>query len=1076
MTKFYLGLSKIGLVLSMGCAFNVHATGHFRDVSAFPTVNQELIHVRVKVVDQATGAPMEGVSVLVHNKVIGVTDAAGLFSQSVVKGTSLIFNMVGYDRRTLRVSKAQETISLKAIDTEIEEVVVTALGIKREEKALGYATTTVKGEDLTNALSNNWMDALSGKVAGLNLMRSNAGPVGGTKIILRGENNLTGENEALIVVDGVVINSGSGRRSANASDNVYGTGSDNMPVDYGSSMDDINPEDIENVTVLKGPGAAALYGERGANGAIIITTKAGAKKDKGLGITLNSNTAFQTLNSSPDLQYEYGQGLDGAAHYSFGSSADGGSTSGTSSAYGPRFDGQNFFQYNPLTQSVGKERTPWRAYDNINDFWDVGKTFTNSVTIDGSTERTTARFSATNVQNSWIVPNSGYKKNTFALSVNSKVSDKLSISAKVNYNNRWSDNLPGAGYGNQSIMYWYIFWQPNADYNWLRDYWVKGKENLKIQYPFSTYPENPYAVSYEFINSNNRNTFTGNAQASYQFNKKFSAQLRASLDFSAENRTQNRPYDAGSKLNEGSHRTQEIFSKETNADFLLKYAEKINKTWDLSAIVGGSTRQNEYRIESLFSDGLTFPGVYNHNNNKYGTKFSKGLENLEVNSFYGLFTAGYKDFLFMDVTGRMDWTSTLAAPGYPDKAKGFFYPSVNGSFVFSEVFKLPKAINFAKVRASYANVGSGVQRPYQTQFSFTNPNSLLPGGLANPSTLVNPYIEPLRTRSIEGGLDVRLFKSRIHVDLALYKGNTYNQHLYRVIDAASGNRNYLMNIGEVSNSGVEVALNTKNIVKKGGFNWTSSLTFTSNKNKIVELADSSLVLQQRSVGNGQLVAFEGGSMGDLYGIGYQRAPDGQVIYDPNTGNALLTSDVVYLGNTIPKGKASIGNAFTYKNIRLNVLFDGQWGAVAHSLTHYKLAEQGKTTNTLPGRYSGIIGNGVLANGDGTFRKNDVIAKNIDEYYRSHYGGDNAEGSTYKTDFIKLREVRLDYTLPKSMLSSLRLQKATVGLYGRDLFIWSKWPAFDPEFGTISGSDIVKGFEIAQFPSTRTFGFNLIVGF
>ncbi|MEJ5053113.1 SusC/RagA family TonB-linked outer membrane protein [Sphingobacterium sp. MYb382] len=1076
MTKFHLGLSKLGLILAVGCTLPVYGSANFKPKLDYRNVDQELITVRVKVMDHQTGEPIQGVSVLANNRVIGVTDASGHISKELTKGIVLTINAVGYERVTLKVTKEHEIVALRSVNAEIEEVVVTALGIKREERSLGYSTTTVKGEDLTDALSNNWMDALSGKVAGLNLMRSNAGPVGGTKIILRGENNLTGENQALIVVDGIVINDGSGRRSSNGSDAVYGTGSDNMPADYGSGMDDINPEDIESVTVLKGPGAAALYGARGANGAILITTKSGAKKDKGLGITLNSNTAFQTLNTSPDLQYEYGQGTGGAAHYSFGTSVDGPGTSGTSSAYGPRFDGQKFFQYNPETQSVGSERTPWRAYDNINDFWDVSKTYTNTVTIDGGTERTTARFSATNVQNTWILPNTGYKRNTFALSVNSKVSDKLSISSKINYNNRWSDNLPGAGYGNQSVMYWYIFWQPNADFNWLRDYWKLGKEELLIQYPFSSYPENPYAVSYQFINANDRNTFTGNAQAAYQFNKKFSVQLRASLDFSTENRFQNRPYDAGSKLNEGSHRTQEIFSKESSADFLLKYAEKINKTWDLSGTLGGSTLRNEYRMESLFSDGLTFPGVYNHNNNKYGTKFEKRIENMETNSFYGLFTSGYKDFLYLDVTGRVDWASTLAAPGFPDKSKSFIYYSANSSFIASEVIDFPEFINFAKVRASFANVGSGAQRPYQTQFSFVNPNSLLPGGLANPSTLVNPYIEPLRTQSIEGGLDVRMFKNRVNVDLAVYKGNTYNQHLYRVIDASSGYRNYFMNVGEVTNSGLELAVNTKNIVKKGGFNWSTSITYTTNKNKITELADSSIVLQQRPVGNGQLVGVVGGSMGDLYGVGYQRAPDGQVIYDPNTGYALLTPDVKLLGNTIPVGKASIGNMFTYKNFRLNLLFDAQWGAVAHSLTHYKLAEQGKTKNTLPGRYSGMIGNGVLANEDGTFRKNDVIAKNIDEYYRSHYGYDNAEGNIFKTDFIKFREARLDYTLNKALVSKLKLQKATVGVYGRDLFIWSKWPAFDPEFGTISGSDIVKGFEVAQFPSTRTFGFNLVVGF
>lgn len=1037
-------------------------------------VVQDIITVSGRVVD-GQSKPLLGVNVLSSGKVIGQTDGKGNFKFSIKKGASLTFKSIGFKDKTVIANAEKLNVVLEADDSAIDEVVVTALGIKREERALGYAITTLKGDQLTDAVSNNWMDALSGKVAGLNLMRSNAGPVGGTKIILRGENNLTGENEALIVVDGIVINGGSGKRSANASDAVYGTGSDNMPADYGSGMDDINPEDIESISVLKGPGAAALYGERGANGAIIITTKAGSKKGKGLGITINSNAGFQSINRSPELQYEYGQGIGGAAHYSFGASADGGSTSGTSSAYGPKFDGQSFFQYDPALQAVGKERTPWKAYDNINDFFDVGKTFTNTVTIDGGSDKTTARFSATNVQNSWIVPKSGYKRNTFALAVNSKVTDKLTINSKINYNNRWSDNLPGAGYGNQSLMYWYIFWQPNADYRWLENYWVEGRENLNIKYPFSSYPENPFAIVNEFINGNNRNTFTGTALASYQFNKKFSAQVRAGIDFSTEHRFQNRPYDAGSKLTEGSHRTQEIFSKETTADFLVKYADKVD-VWDFSASLGGSTRQNTYSMESLTSDGLTLAGVYNHYNNKYGTKFGRIDQNLEVNSFYGLFTTGYKNFLYLDATGRMDWNSTLASPAFPNKTKGFFYPSLNGSFILSEVVDMPSYVNLFKVRASISKVGSGVQSPYMTSFSYVTPNTLLPGSLSNPSRLANPLVEPVQTRSIESGLDIRLFKGRLDLDLAVYKSNTYNQHLYRIIDASTGARDRLTNIGEVMNKGLEIAVNSKNIVRKGGFNWSSSVTFSKNSNKILQLADSTIVLQQRSVGNGQIVGKVGGSMGDLYGIGYQRSPEGEVIYDPNTGVALLTSDVIYLGNTIPKGKASLGNTFTYKNFKVNLLFDTQWGGVGHSLTHYKLAEQGKTKNTLPGRYSGMIGNGVLANGDGTYRKNDVIATNLDEYYRSHYGQDNAEGSTYPTDFIKFREARIDYTFNSKSLSRYGIQRATVGVYGRDLFIWSKWPAFDPEFGTISGSDIVKGFEIAQFPSTRTLGVNVILGF
>ena len=303
-------------------------------VSPEDILPQENVSFQGKVVD-VNGRPLADVSILNGNKSIGKTDKDGAFTLTVAKGTILTFKSLGHRSHEEHVNKqsAHVEIRLHATERALEEVVVTALGIKRDEKSLGYSVSTVKGEELTNAVSSNWMDALSGKVAGLNLMRSGAGPVGSTKIILRGENNLTGENQALIVVDGVMINSGSGRRSGNASDAIYGTGGDNMPADYGSGMDDLNPEDIESVSVLKGPGAAALYGQKAANGAVIITTKSGAKRNgKSLGITLNSNTSFESVNRWPDLQYEYGQGTGGSDYYSFGTSIDGGSTSGTSSA------------------------------------------------------------------------------------------------------------------------------------------------------------------------------------------------------------------------------------------------------------------------------------------------------------------------------------------------------------------------------------------------------------------------------------------------------------------------------------------------------------------------------------------------------------------------------------------------------------------------------------------------------------------------------------------------------------------------------------------------------------------------
>ncbi|SCW79914.1 SusC/RagA family TonB-linked outer membrane protein [Mucilaginibacter sp. NFR10] len=1037
--------------------------------------------IKGKVVDEKS-EPLPGATVKVPGTgATAISGVDGSYTLNIVPGIYTVeASFISYETKRIQnvsVSSNANTvlnIILNPVDNKLNEVVVTALGIKREDKSLGYSAPVIKGDQLTGALSGNWTDALSGKVAGLNLIRSNSGPAGSNKIILRGENNLTGDNEALIVVDGVVINQGSGRRTSNSGESAYGTSSDNMPADYGSNLNDINPEDIETVTVLKGPGAAALYGQRGANGAIIITTKSG-KKHSGLGITFNSNASLESVNRWPDLQYEYGQGTAGSRYYSYGAGPDGASTSSTSSAYGPKFDGQLFYQLDPVTQKQSTTRTPWVPYKNqIRDFFDVGQTFTNSVSVDGGSDKTTARFSATNVTNHWITPNTGYTRNSIALSVNSKINDKLTINAKVNYNNKNSDNLPGAGYGNQSLMYWFIFWQPNANLNWLKNYWKNGQDGKAIFYPFSSFPENPYAVSYEFINKSNRNSVTGNVEALYNVTKEFSVQVRATLDMGYEQRAQQRPYDAGSKYPKGSYRTQNIYSEEQGADFLLKYNKKITHDVNITATAGGSMLRNNYNRDEVRADSLVYPGVYSMANNAGPLVTLPFKSKYAINSFYGLLSTSFKDYLYVDLTARQDWISTLATANRTDQV-GFFYPSASMSFLPSEAFKLPKFIDYAKVRASLAGVGSGTTNPYQTSFNYVSAGSTYAGGLQNPRTLSNPDLKPLRTTTLEVGAETRMFSNRLGFDIALYTGNTKNQILSRTVDQSSGYNQAVINVGKVNNKGIEITLNGTPIRKANVFSWNVTATFSANKNTIEQLADSAVVLRNGPTGGGQIVARVGGSMGDMYGRGYLRSPDGQIVYDASTGFAKLADNLVYLGNTIPKWKANMGHDFRYKQFNLHLLFDAQVGGVSYSLSNYKLAEQGKTTLTLPGRYNGIIGKGVIQNPDGSYRPNDVIATDVDGYYRSHYGIDNAEGNTFSTNFLKFREARFDYSLSPRLVKRLGLTRATVGVYGRDLYIWTKWPIFDPEFGTLSGTDIVQGFEVAQFPSTRTFGFNIVIG-
>ncbi|ACU05980.1 SusC/RagA family TonB-linked outer membrane protein [Pedobacter heparinus] len=1036
----------------------------------------QAIDIRGRVLDE-NSQPMYGATVKVKGTSrVATTNGEGIFTlRGIDENATLEVSYLGYQVKEIKVTKDTRdlTIRLLLADSKLNEVVVTALGIKREERALGYAITKIDSNQITNAPAGNWIDALSGKVAGLNMVRSNGGPAGSNKIILRGENNLTGgaDNEALIVIDGVVVNNGSGRRTATGG-SAAAPSDGIQPTDFGSGINDLNPEDIESITVLKGPGAAALYGQRGANGAIIVTTKSGSAKSRGVSITLNANAAFESANRWPDLQYEYGQGQSGADTYGYGLN------SASSLAFGPRFNGQSFVQYDPVTQAAATEATPWVPYKNqIREFFETGKTFTNSISISGNIKKnTTFRVSATHADNEWIIPNTGYKRNNISFSANSKITSKLSLTVKGGYTNRESDNLPGMGYGNQSVMYWYVFWVPNADINWLRNYWTNGKEYRELKDVFTASPENPYAISYEFINGSKRNGITGNAQLNYAFTKALSLQLRATLDRTIDDRVQKRPWTAA-RLATGSYRTQDIVSKEYSGDFLLKYNKQLNKDFSITATVGGSMLKNRYSKKETRADGLIEPNVYSFDNAENPLVYVPDTSRFSLNSVYGLFSASYKSYLYLDVTSRMDWNSTLANP-FREKSTGFFYPSANLSFIASDYFSLPKTISFAKLRLSVSQVGSGGTIPYRTAYLYglaangTYPN----GSLQNPTTIPNPDLQPLKTTAYEIGADIKLFKNRLGIDIAAYAGNTKNQILERIVDRSSGYTRQIINAGQIDNSGLEVAMNGT-LIQSKSFKWTTFMTFATNKNKIIALAnnDTTVLLRSSAVGGAQIIAKVGGSMGDMYGTGFLRAPDGQVVYNPTTGIPLLSGTPVYLGNTIPKYKASIGTEFSYKQFKLNVLFDAQKGGVAHSYTHGRLADFGKLSATLPGRYSGITGKGVVDNGDGTYSPNTTIATDITSFYNTTMGTLNGEGATYKTDFIKFREARFDYTLPKSLLRSIKISRATIGVYGRNLVIWSNWPMFDPEFGTLSGTDIVQGFEIGQFPSTRTYGFNLVIG-
>ncbi|MFC4140792.1 SusC/RagA family TonB-linked outer membrane protein [Pedobacter mendelii] len=1047
--------------------------------NAFAQQPAQSITVKGTVLDEDDNQPLIGITITdINKKILGVTNNDGNYSISVPKGTTVVFNMLGYTAISRVFDKSENNIAirLKSSSSQLNDVVVTALGIKREEKSLGYATTKVDSSAFTNAVSSNWTDALSGKVAGLNLVR-NSGPAASNKIILRGENNLTGDNEALIVIDGVVASS-SARRTAGASGGVYGTSGDILPTDFGSALNDLSPDDIESVTVLKGPGASALYGQRGANGAVIITTKSGSKTSKKLNITFTSNSTWEEISRGPAVQNQYGQGQFGVSYFSYGTTEDGPSTNGTSASWGAPFsNGGMFYQYDPVTKTRGLTRTPWMAYENpVDAFFKTGFESSNSISLDGAYKKVAMRFSASHGNNDWIVPNTGLERTSASFSANADVTKKLNIAFKATYNNRFSDNLPATGYGNQSLMYWFMFAQPNVNTDWYRDYWAPGLVNRQFVNITTTNPESPYAISEQYLNKQRRNGVLSSLQANYKFTDELSLLVRGSIDYNHDIRETQRPWDAaGNKFAQGSYRIQDINSYEVNADFLLRYDKKITESFRMTANVGGSQMRNQYSKSELRADGLVVPAVYSLTNNASPLVSVPDTARYRINSFYTAISFSFKNYLYLDLTGRQDWSSTLATPFRTDNV-GFFYPSASASFILSDFWKLPSQISFLKLRASVSQVGSGGTTPYRTAYNYNlASNGIYPdSAMSNPTVLPNPNLKPLKTTTIEVGTELRLFKNRLNFDFAAYLGNTKNQILSRIVDRATGYNVAVFNVGKVENRGIELAVNGTPI-QAGKFKWELTGTFSANRNKIVELADSSVVLRTGALGGGQIVANVGGSMGDLYGNGYLRSPDGQIVYDAVTGNAKTSTSLVYLGNTMPKFRFSFGTTLTYGRVSINGLFDAQLGAVAHSLTFSRMASLGKLDLTLPGRYNGVIGDGVVQNTNGTYRPNDVVATNLESFYTSLYGSDQAEGSVFRTDYLKFREANVTFAFGQNFLKRIGFTKVTIGAYGRNLFIWSPWPAFDPEFGTLSGSDIVQGFETGQLPSTRTYGVRLVVG-
>ncbi len=1028
--------------------------------------------------DAENNKPIASTSIGTDNKrSTGITAQDGSFTLTAAPGSKIYLSATGYSSMSYTINKNEtgKIFLLSKSTTDLDNVTVTtALGITRAQKALGYAVQKLDENALSDARSNNWVASLSGKVAGLNLLSSGSGPLNSTRISLRGDASLNPDgNNALVVLDGVPLNSG-GTTSGVA--NAYGAGSGNdVPVDFGNGIADINPDDIESITVLKGPGATALYGSRAANGALLITTKTGAsKKNKGIGVTVNSNISFNTVLKWPDYQYEYGQGTGkalnaaGQPYYSYGNSADGNSTSGTSSAFGPKLNGQSYFQYDPILQGAGTVRTPWVPQkNNIKDFWRTGYTITNNISLEGGNEKGAARASVTHSKNEWIMPNTGYERITAQVSVNYKLSEKLKIASKINYTNKQSDNLPATGYNNQSIAYFMIFQNPNVDLNWYKDYWKRGLNQIEQVHPFSSFIDNPFLIANEMTNAITSNAVTGNLSATYEISKKLEVMLRTGINFNNEDREQRRPYSTANYL-KGFYKQQSIFDYEMNTDALLSYKDKIGRNFMIGASAGGNILVHKYQRIDASVEGLVVPGIYKLSNGlgQVITTFTDA--NRQVQSLYGTASASYKNKYFLDITARNDWSSTL-----PVQNNSFFYPSVNTSFILSDIFTLPAKISYAKFRLSAAQVGNDT-RPYQTSKYYGT--SDFAGSASVDTRLFNANFKPEISTSYEAGLEMKFFNRRLSIDATVYNNTTKNQILDVPLDPTTGYSRAVLNAGKVRNQGVELIV-TGNIISQKKFKWNATATWAKNQNRVLELAEGFSDRQDIGYGgNATLQARVGGTTGDIYGFGFMRAPDGQIIYTAD-GLPARPADIQYIGNAYAKWKAGLQNEFSYKAFRFSFLIDGQYGGIIYSQTHHKMTEQGKLAHTLRGREENyIIGDGVVMdNASGKYIPNTKKILPAD-YYADYYRRANVEANSFDASFLKLREARLEYNLPKNILGKSFLKQVTFALYGRDLLMITSFPIFDPETAALNGSTLLPGVEMGQLPSSRTMGVNITVKF
>ena len=1032
------------------------------------------------VVSQEDNEPVIGVSVLVVGTNIGtVTDANGAFSLTVPEGKSqLRFTYVGME--TLEVSaRPNMRIVLRNGDTNLDEIVVTAMGISREKKALGYAVSEVNGDELIKSRGglSNPVNALQGKVAGLQIS-SGAGSMGGSsKVLIRGNNSLSGSNQPLFVVDGVPLEG----KDFNTTDTQRGGGG----YDYGNLIQDLNPDDIESLSVLKGAAASALYGSRASNGVIMITTKK-AQKQVGLGVEFSSTVGIERVTKLPKLQSEYGGGYGYMAndgYDDFGEVTINGQTYitpdyGMDESWGPKLDGRQVLSWYDLAKweangRVGNPTTSaWSAPSHdYEDFFETGVSFTNNVAISKVYDNSAFRISYTNTSLDGYLPNSSMYKNILNVNGNIMSPDKkLNVFTSVNYFNSRAKGRQDTGYGDNNIMVKFTQWgQRQLDMNELKDMYkypdgTQATWNRNdVDDPTPAYHNNQYWSRYMNYQNDTRNRIYGNVGVSYQILPQLKAQYKVNLDFFVD-----KQYERNAVGSQEESKYMEISRQqyEINHEFMLMY-NQIFGDYSLTANVGANIMKNHY--EYVYGEtvgGLAIPEFYNLANSLTQAAAYNYRREKSINSLFADVTFGWKNMLYLEGTIRGDKSSTL-----PKDNNTYVYPSVTGSFVFSELLK-EKApwLSFGKVRLGFAKVGNDTD-PYQLYniFSmYTNIDSTTPG-YRLPNTMQNPNLKPESTTSWEAGLEMNFFNNRLGFDVTYYQTNTKDEILPLSVSGTTGYIYKYVNSGEIENKGIEFGIHATP-VKTRDFEWNTNLTLAHNKNKVKSLADG---VDYYRITSAPFQVEIGAKVGEEYGV----IMGTNYVYDDN-GNKLVDDYGLYIasdgneviGHIFPDFTGGWTNTFRYKNFDLSFQLDFSKGGKYYSTTYLwgmycGMFEETAANNV---RETGIVSDGYTL--DGTKNTTVVPAR---DYYENFYSGPAAQ-NLLKSDYIKLREVSLGYTFnlnPAWFIKSLRLSA-----YGRNLAVWGPdVKHFDPEM-IVTGSGNIQGIEGGATPMVSTYGLTVNLKF